>query len=53
MGVPELGRIEQVDIRTVWPKEASCFTPWLADNLSLLSKELGIILEKWEGKEGG
>ena len=37
-----------MDIRTVWPKEASCFTPWLADNISLLSEALGMDLEKGE-----
>ena len=48
MGVKKLGRIEQEDIRTVWPNEASCFTPWLADNISLLSEALGMDLEKGE-----
>lgn len=48
MCVPELGSIEEVNIRTVWPHEASCFTPWLADNISLLSEALGMDLEKGE-----
>ena len=41
MGVPELGSIEEVDPREVWPDEARDFTPWLAKNLSLLGKVLG------------
>ena len=41
----ELGQIEEVDIRTVWPNEAADFTPWLADNLDLLGEELGLDLE--------
>ena len=48
MGVPELGSIEEVNIRTVWPNEASCFTPWLVDNIGLLSEALGMDLEKGE-----
>ena len=45
MGVPKLGSIEEVDIRKIWPEEARDFTPWLANNLSLLGMEVGIILE--------
>ena len=41
----ELGRIENVNIREVWPNETSDFTPWLADNLDLLGEELGLVLE--------
>ncbi len=44
MGVPKLGRIEQVDIRKIWPNEARDFTPWLAEHLDLLGKELGMDL---------
>jgi hypothetical protein len=38
----ELGRLEPVSLRDVWPHEANDFTPWLAlpDNLSLLAKTL-------------
>ena len=45
MGVPELGRIEQEDIRKIWPDEARDFTPWLAKDLDLLGKVLGMDLE--------
>ena len=44
MGVSELGRIQAVDIRKIWPDEASDFTPWLANHLGLLGKELGMDL---------
>ena len=41
----ELGRIEIVDLRSVWANEAKDFTPWLAENLSLLGDEMGLTLE--------
>ena len=41
----QLGKIENVDIRKIWPNEASDFTPWLAENLDLLGEELGLVLE--------
>ena len=40
-----LGAIERVDLREVWPHEAQDFTPWLADNLDKLSEALGLDLE--------
>ena len=44
---PELGRLEQVDPRTIWVNEAAHFTPWLAEewNLKLLGEAIGIDLE--------
>ncbi len=45
MTVPELGKLERVEPRTIWPNEANDFTPWLADNLDLLGEELGLDLE--------
>ena len=44
MTAPE-ERIGQLDVRTLWQHEALDFTPWLARNLHLLGKELGIELE--------
>ena len=41
----ELATIEKVDIRSIWPNEASDFTPWLAENLSALGEALGLDLE--------
>lgn len=41
----EPGTIERVDIRQIWPNEAADFTPWLAENLKILGKALGLDLE--------
>lgn len=46
----ELGKLENVSVREAWKHEAHDFTPWLAENLGLLSAELGIDLEL-EGRE--
>lgn len=42
-----LGKLERVDLRTIWLGEASHFTPWLAreENLTLLSDTIGLELE--------
>ena len=42
-----LGRLEQVELRSIWVTEAGDFTPWLAqaDNLRLLGDTIGIGLE--------
>ena len=47
MSAPNLGRLEQVDVRNVWTSEASDFTPWLATdaNLTLLGEAIGLELE--------
>lgn len=41
----ELGKIENVDIREIWPNEASDFTLWLADNIADLGNALGLELD--------
>ena len=41
----DLGSIENVTVRTVWPDEASDFTPWLAEHIGELNKALGIDIE--------
>jgi hypothetical protein len=41
----ELGKLEQVDPRTVWEKEAFHFTPWLLANSDRLAEALGVDLE--------
>ena len=41
----ELGRLEQVELRDFWPKEAVDFTPWLVNEISRLGDALGLELE--------
>ena len=45
--LPNLGRLEPVDLRTYWENEATSFTPWLASeaSLSLLSDAVSMDLE--------
>ncbi len=45
MSEREIGTIKEVNIREVWPDEASDFTPWLAKNLEVLGEVLGMVLE--------
>ena len=40
----KLGRIQDIQPREVWPDEASHFTPWLCENLDLLSDKLDLPL---------
>jgi len=39
-----ISRLEKVPIRDVWRNEEKDFTPWLRDNIDLLSDILGIEL---------
>lgn len=39
------GELHNVSLREVWPHEASDFTPWLAENIEVLGKALGMDLE--------
>ncbi|MDE0682669.1 MAG: DUF4268 domain-containing protein [Candidatus Poribacteria bacterium] len=43
----ELSRLEEVELREIWPDEAQNFTPWLAEeeNLDLLAQTLNMELE--------
>ncbi len=41
----QIGAIEKVDIKEVWPTEDSHFTPWLGNNLDKLGEELDMDLE--------
>lgn len=45
MSIPELGRLTVVPPRQVWPHEAHNFTPWLLQNVDVLSDLLGMDLE--------
>jgi hypothetical protein len=41
----KLGKIQEVDLREVWPNEAGSFTPWLEENPEELGEILGLDLE--------
>ena len=41
----ELGTLERIPVRKIWKDEAKDFTPWLAENASLLFEEIGITAE--------
>ena len=43
----DLGRLKKIDLRSVWKKEDTHFTPWLAkaENIALLGETLGLELE--------
>lgn len=40
-----LGEIKTVSLRKIWKNEAYDFTPWLADNLSIIGEAIGLELE--------
>ena len=42
-----LGRLQRVELRTVWSSESGDFTPWLAreENLALLGDTIGLDLD--------
>jgi hypothetical protein len=44
----QLGKIQKVDIRTIWSNEERDFTPWLKDNVQLLSEKVGVGIEDLE-----
>jgi len=44
----DFGEIKHVDIRNIWPNEATDFTPWLVDNIDRLGQALGIEIEVQE-----
>lgn len=42
----QLGRLERVsDLRSVWKNESTDFTPWLQNNIDLLSEKLGLDIQ--------
>ena len=50
MKIPELGTLQEVELRRAWAHEAHQFTPWLAEHLEELAAKIGIPLEL-EGTE--
>ena len=45
-----IGRMEEVSLRSVWPHEERNFTPWLLDNIDLLSEALDLELHSPTGE---
>jgi hypothetical protein len=39
---PDFGKLKLLDVRSLWPKEAYDFTPWLAEHIGLLGEAVGI-----------
>ncbi len=48
MATYDFAEIKPVDIREIWPNEATDFTPWLVANISRLGEALGMDLEVQE-----
>jgi hypothetical protein len=48
----EFGNLKKLSLREIWSREATDFTPWLADNIRELGKVLGLDLEL-ESREAG
>ncbi len=47
----DIGRIERVSLRDVWPHEAYDFTQWLSENLEVLSDTIGLELTNAETEQ--
>ncbi|MGD2253952.1 MAG: DUF4268 domain-containing protein [Anaerolineales bacterium] len=45
-----IGRLERVSLREVWPHEAKDFTVWLQDNIDVLSDAIGLELANAEAE---
>ncbi|MBM4054380.1 MAG: DUF4268 domain-containing protein [Planctomycetes bacterium] len=44
----QFGNISNVDLKSIWPSEATDFTPWLSQNISVISDKIGMELELQE-----
>lgn len=47
----QLATLESISVRKIWENEAKHFTPWLAENASLLFEEIGITAENIKTQE--
>ncbi|HEU4782649.1 MAG TPA: hypothetical protein VFS83_04845 [Ktedonobacterales bacterium] len=45
MDAYDFGALKRFGLRHIWPKEATDFTPWLAEHLSALGQAIGMDLE--------
>jgi len=45
--IMELGKLQQVDLREIWPHEANDFSKWLAkkENMEILCEEIGLEIQ--------
>jgi hypothetical protein len=46
-----IGKLQRVPLREVWPHEAYDFTAWLQDNLDILNEQLGLTLSSAEREQ--
>ena len=44
----QFGNISNVDLKSIWPGEATDFTPWLSQNINVISDKIGMELELQE-----
>ena len=52
--MPQIGKLERIDLRSIWKHEAADFTVWLAKNIDHLNEVLGfdILVHKIEEDVG-
>jgi hypothetical protein len=44
----QFGNISKMDLKSIWPGEATDFTPWLSQNINAISDKIGMELELQE-----